>query len=263
MPNRIIKESIRTSKSVNGLTDFQFRLWVYLITYVDDYGRGSADPELLKAFLFPRRKGITDANIRQGLHDLASAGLIQLYTVDGESYLQFPKWATHQRIRNCKAKFPSPDEADQTQYAADCGELPQVAADCGELRPESNPIQSESNPNPNPNPKRRAPARLPFGAYGQVKLTADEYQRLIDDLGQKELDRVLAYVDEYVQTTGKRYKDFNAVLRKASREGWGLKQSKPPKSMQPGTNTNPTPERIKANADWLDEFLAEQEAGGG
>ncbi|MBQ7825187.1 MAG: hypothetical protein IJ337_02390 [Clostridia bacterium] len=48
MPNRVIKESIRTSKGVNSLSAFQFRLWVYLITYVDDYGRGSADPELLK-----------------------------------------------------------------------------------------------------------------------------------------------------------------------------------------------------------------------
>ena len=259
MPNRIIKESIRTSKSVNGLTDFQFRLWVYLITYVDDYGRGSADPELLKAFLFPRRKGITDANIRQGLHDLASAGLIQLYTVDGESYLQFPKWANHQRIRNCKAKFPSPDKADQTQYAADCGELPQVAADCGELRPESNPIQSESNPNPNP--KRRAPARTAYGKYQLVKLSDKEYQRLLTDLGQVELDRVIDYLDDYCQRWHKNYKDWNAVLRTASREGWGIKQSKPPKSMQPGTDTNPTPERIKANADWLDEFLAEQEAG--
>ena len=106
-----------------------------------------------------------------------------------------------------------------------------------------------------------AAARTAYGIYKQVKLTAEEYQRLAADLGQAELDRVLAYVDEYVQTSGKRYKDFNAVLRKASREGWGLKQSKPPKTMQPGTDTNPTPERIKANADWLDEFLAEQEAG--
>ncbi len=54
MPNRIIKDSIRTSKSINAMSDFQFRLWAYLITYVDDYGRGSADPELLKGFVFPR-----------------------------------------------------------------------------------------------------------------------------------------------------------------------------------------------------------------
>ena len=32
MGNRIIKETIRTSKSINALNDFQFRLWVYLLT---------------------------------------------------------------------------------------------------------------------------------------------------------------------------------------------------------------------------------------
>ena len=63
MPNRIIKESIRTSKTVNAMTDFQFRLWAYLITYVDDYGRGSADPEILKGFVFTRRKGVSEATI--------------------------------------------------------------------------------------------------------------------------------------------------------------------------------------------------------
>ena len=60
MPNRIIKESIRISKNVNSMSDFQFRLWIYLITYVDDYGRGSADAEILKGFLFPRRKRVTE-----------------------------------------------------------------------------------------------------------------------------------------------------------------------------------------------------------
>ena len=56
---RMLKASIRTSKTVNSLSDFQFRLWAYLITYVDDFGRGSADPEILKGLVFPRRKSVT------------------------------------------------------------------------------------------------------------------------------------------------------------------------------------------------------------
>ena len=70
MPNRIIKESIRTSKSVNALPDFLFRVWVYLITYVDDYGRGSADPQLLRGFLLPRKR-VTESQIREALAGLA------------------------------------------------------------------------------------------------------------------------------------------------------------------------------------------------
>lgn len=118
---RMLKGSIRTSKKVNALSDFQFRVWAYLITYVDDYGRGSADPELLRGLVFPRRKGVTEVQIAEAITALANAGMINLYNVDGESYLYFPKWDQHQRIRNKTSEFPNP---------------PQVAADCGELSPE-------------------------------------------------------------------------------------------------------------------------------
>ena len=109
MPNRIIKESIRTSKSVNSLSDFLFRVWVYLITYVDDYGRGSADTELLKGFVFPRKSGITERQIAEALQTLASRGMIQLYEVEGEPYFCFPKWDEHQQIRAKMSKISAPE----------------------------------------------------------------------------------------------------------------------------------------------------------
>lgn len=144
MPNRIIKDSIRTSKSVNSMTDFQFRLWVYLITYVDDYGRGSADPELLKGFVFPRRKGVTESTIEKALADLANSGSILLYDVDGESYFCFPNWGDHQRIQTKRSKFPAPSDGNIKKSTVSHGESP----------PESNPIRIQ-NPNPNPNPNTR------------------------------------------------------------------------------------------------------------
>ena len=115
MPNRIIKDTIRTSKSVNALTDFQFRVWLYLITYVDDYGCGSADAELLKGFVFPRRKGITESQIQKAIDDLASIGIIHLYQVDGESYLCFPNWDKHQRIQTVSEKQCNHGNAHEQQ----------------------------------------------------------------------------------------------------------------------------------------------------
>ena len=143
MPNRIIKESIRTSKSVNALPDFEFRLWTYLITYVDDYGRGSADPELLKGLVFPRRRGLTEQQISKGVHNLATAGMITLYEVDGESFLQFPNWDKHQAIRAKQSKFPAPDSILQ----ADGIICKQMQANVSVIQ--SNPIriQSESESN--------------------------------------------------------------------------------------------------------------------
>lgn len=118
MPNRIIKETIRTSKKVNSLTDFQFRLWVYLITYVDDYGRGSADPEIIKGFVFPRRKKVNETDIKDALAALASMGCISLYDKDGESYFCFPSWGEHQRIQTKRSKFPEPPILPESHLSA-------------------------------------------------------------------------------------------------------------------------------------------------
>ena len=136
MPNRIIKESIRTSKSINAMSDFQFRLWAYLVTYMDDYGRGSADPEILKGFVFPRRKGVTESTIEKTLAELATIGSIHLYKVDGESYLCFPNWSDHQRVQQKKSKFPAPP--------ADFDKLRKSTVSHGEIPPESNPIRIQS-----------------------------------------------------------------------------------------------------------------------
>jgi len=110
MPNRMIKETIRTSKSVNGLSDFLFRVWLYLITYADDYGRGSADPELLKGLVFPRRRELTEQALGEAMQELSSRGLIVLYEAEGEPYFLFPNWSEHQRIQTKRSKFPEPPQ---------------------------------------------------------------------------------------------------------------------------------------------------------
>jgi len=139
MPNRIIKEGIRTSKKINALTDFQFRLWTYLITYVDDFGRGSAEPDLVKGLVFPRRGRVTESDIKKALAELAGMGCINLYDVDGESYFYFPNWGDHQRIQTKKSKFPEPltvTDASPQSSTVNHGDSP-----------------PESNPNTNPNPE--------------------------------------------------------------------------------------------------------------
>lgn len=65
------------------------------------------------------------------------------------------------------------------------------------------------------------------GEYGWVKLTDEQYQRLLTDLGQEELDRCIKYVDESAQSTGNRnkWKDWNLTVRKCHRDGWGRKKT--------------------------------------
>lgn len=217
MGNRIIKESIRTSKSINTMTDFQFRMWAYLVTYVDDYGRGSADPELLKGFVFPRRKGVTESTIEKTLAELATIGSIHLYKVDGESYLCFPNWSDHQRVQQKRSKFPPPPgKIDEVQN-------PTVSH--GELPPESNP-----NPNPNPNPIQSesnawADERPSFDtvevyATNNLKFMSPTYMAELADFKADFPDDVIRYaIDEACENGGRSWRYAKGVLNKCLEEG--------------------------------------------
>ena len=80
-------------------------------------------------------------------------------------------------------------------------------------------------------------AKKSFGANGWVKLTESEYNRLLNDLGQDEVKRCIAYVDESAQITRNKnkWRDWNLVVRKCHRDGWGLNAARPaaPKAPHP------------------------------
>lgn len=102
------------------------------------------------------------------------------------------------------------------------------------------------------------PPALARDGRNLIFLSDEQYQNLTTDLGESELERCVSYLSEYCSTHGKSYKDWPTMIRKASREGWGK-----PSPIKPGKYTTqdfqPTPERIRKNAERLDAFLAEQE----
>lgn len=61
-----------------------------------------------------------------------------------------------------------------------------------------------------------------FGVYGRIKLTADEYDRLVKDYGEEETKDMIALLDEYVESNDNKnkYTNYNLVIRKAIRENW-------------------------------------------
>lgn len=245
MPNRIIKESFCDSEKIAALTDFEFRLWVGLITQADDAGRGDARPAIIKGRVFPLRDRTTAKDIDAALHALAAKGCVTLYTVGGRPYFWFPSWAKHQRIRDCKPKFPGPDEADKSHgSAASCGELPQAAAACG-----LNPIQSNPNPNPNTRGDTRARRAAP-PTIDDVKAYAQEKGLRLDP--QQFFDYYEA--GNWVDAKGnpvRNWKQKMLTWERYEAQNGGQRKDQP--------DYQPSAARIAENADWLDKFLAEQE----
>lgn len=211
MPNRIIKESICTSETIDQLSWFEEVMFYRLLTIVDDKGRTDARPKILKAYMFPL-KDVRPGQIEGGLKALVSAELVDLYEVDGKPFLQIATWDKHQRIRNVRSKFPGPDgscDDDLPQSAADCGELPQTAANGGESRlaRAQNP---NPNPNTNPNPKennKRARAR-------ETSPTSDAFDRFWDEFPKKTGDIRQAYQEYLFAIEDAKPEELLEALRK-------------------------------------------------
>jgi predicted phage replisome organizer len=53
-----------------------------------------------------------------------------------------------------------------------------------------------------------------FGEFGHVRLKESESTRLIEELGQDIFDKCIKRLDEYIQETGKKYKDHNLTIRR-------------------------------------------------
>lgn len=108
MPNRFIKESCRSSRNLDKLTDFEERLFWRLITTADDYGRFYACPELVRSSCFPYKQS-SIALIQKSLNSLQGHRLIQLYRINDRLYGYFVTWEKHQgKPRASKPKYPEP-----------------------------------------------------------------------------------------------------------------------------------------------------------
>ena len=67
-----------------------------------------------------------------------------------------------------------------------------------------------------------------YGTYGRVKLTTDEYLKLVNEFGEEFIKQQIELLDEYLQMNNNKnkYTDFNLVLRKSIREKWFQKNKK-------------------------------------
>lgn len=149
MPDRIIRDRARSSRSLQLLSDAAERAWWRLTVAADDYGCFDADPEVLLSRLFERKpKGWTVTKMREVRDELASGDdpVIHLYQVENDPriYGHIVSFRRHQRSRESKPKFPSPP----CKKAPPNATSPQLAAICGKLRlaraPASGVVSRES-----------------------------------------------------------------------------------------------------------------------
>ena len=229
MPNRVIKESICTSDTIDQLSWFEEVFFYRLIVNCDDYGRFDARTAILKARLFPL-KSVTEKQISDALHKLSTVGIVTIYEHDGRPYLQLVTWEKHQQIRAKKSKYPAPDETYNHLISND-------------IKCPRNPIQSESesesefesNTNNDTSALKIKPEKIKYADF--VSLTNAEYEALVAKLGEDGAKRCIEILDNYKGATGKKYKsDYRAILNwvvNRYEEEQYKKQRDKPKSSNP------------------------------
>lgn len=158
MPNRILKESICSSESLDKLTSNEEIFFYRLLVNCDDFGRFDARTAILKSRCFPLRstpeRTIPDSDIKLWLAALERENLAYVYCVDGKSYIQVTTWGKHQQLRAQKSKYPEPllsPDSTRNQVIADDSKnsVEAKTANCNNLQGKSEPSMKSSDINSN------------------------------------------------------------------------------------------------------------------
>lgn len=110
---RTVKPEISQSQSFGRVTRDARLCFMLLITQADDQGRLRGHSRMLASLLFPYDED-APKQIDKWLAELEREGMIRRYSVNGDDYVDLPKWEKHQRVEKASdSKHPSFTEGSQ------------------------------------------------------------------------------------------------------------------------------------------------------
>lgn len=119
MANRLLRDWTG-SEAIDLLSEGAEVFFTRLIMKADDFGCYYGNPKILSSTLYPLKKLATD-KVARFRDECATAGVIQIYSVDGKDFLHIPNFG--QRLRAMNRKFPEPPERPKITVRTDDGGL--------------------------------------------------------------------------------------------------------------------------------------------
>lgn len=195
---RMLKRAVSDSRRLPELkTDSARLLWTWILPYLDVEGRYYADPELIKGHIVPRIKSFNFKNISEYLCDMARVGLIILYAVDGEKYLQFRNFKEYQNLRENregKSKIPAP--------------TPGVLPEYSNITPAQVKLREVNIPASEQLPPKKKIKFLDF-----VLLFEEEHKKLVSEFGESGCKQKIENLNLYIGSKGDKYKShYHTIL---------------------------------------------------
>jgi Arc/MetJ-type ribon-helix-helix transcriptional regulator len=194
-------------------------LFVGLISHSDDEGRQRAAPRKLLGYVFPFDEEVSSGDVRGWLEELEGWGLVQLYDIRGQSFLQIRNWTKHQRVekprpssippppRLADGNFPAtlPTDKDKDKDKEEDKDKENGYVEASELIREAFAYwQTHCK---HPQAKLTSDRRAKMVARVHEGRTLDEFKRAIDG----------AVRGAFVNADGKRFDDIELICRTGSK----------------------------------------------
>lgn len=133
------------------------------------------------------------------------------------------------RSQNIKGQFEYIyDIYEKPQTENPCTENPFTDKPCTDNQPQLNTNKS--------NIKKLNTKYIYMGIYKRVKLTEEQYNKLVEEFGEDYINNIINRLDEYIESNNNKnkYSNYNLVIRKAIREKWfDIKDISSPKKVIP------------------------------
>lgn len=167
MPNRLIREGWVDSEKIDSLSSDGERFFLRLLLKADDFGRYTANSQLLKSSLFPLKDGIRNTDMTRLLAECEKAGLVRCYEHASKRYCVIDNF--QQRTRAMASKYPDP-EGDDGHMSDTC------------LTDDSHMTARVSSPSPSPSSGEGVQGKPENGSFseflraGPSRWLNDEYK---------------------------------------------------------------------------------------
>lgn len=95
--------------------------------------------------------------------------------------------------------------------------------------------------------KEHVNSKKAYGQFGRVKLTDKQYNKLCEDFSQEQVNDVIPYLDEYLESTNNKngYTNFYIIMKRAILENWYNTRAKYDKNRKEEQKSKEVPEEVK------------------
>lgn len=176
--------------------------------------------------------GLTVQNVRTAINHLKATREITCHPTKHGQLITVEKYALYQSNESVSNAQANKELTSNQQGANKKPTSNQQGANNILRRKESKECKEGKNISP-------LPPLQSYGEYKHVRLTNEQYKKLVDDFGQDLTDGGIKAVDEYCEMNGKSYKNYALTIRK-----WGITRAREEeKKHGTGSGTETTPQQ--------------------